>query len=62
VGGDLVTTLGIVTAKTVEELIVGVDLGVVLRCLAFMVVGSLDDVVILINSEVIYQGSKPSIA
>lgn len=48
VGGDLVTTLGIVTAKTVEELIVGVYLGGVLGLLAVVEVSPLDNVVILV--------------
>lgn len=40
-------TLGIVSTETVEDLVVGVQLGVVLRSLVVMEVGSLDNVVIL---------------
>lgn len=47
VGGDLVTTLGIVGTETVEDLVVGVDLGVVLGLLATDEVGALDNVVVL---------------
>lgn len=47
-GGDLVTTLGIITAKTIEELVVGVNLGGVLGLLAVVEVSPLDNVVILV--------------
>lgn len=52
VGSDLVTTLGIVSTETVEDLVVRVDLGVVLGLLAAMEVSALDNVVVLSKNRV----------
>jgi hypothetical protein len=53
VGSNLVTTLGIVTAETVEKLIVGVNLGGMLGLLAVVEVSPLDNVVILMSTSMI---------